>query len=83
MSKVHATLAALALAGRAAPALRARSQDQSAASSSAGRRPAAPRVHTASDVLVTACARGPRVRRRFAGVQRNVDMFFQIADVLE
>jgi len=39
-------------------------------------------VHTATDVPISVYAQDPRVWREFAGVQRNVDVFFKIADVM-
>jgi alkaline phosphatase len=36
-------------------------------------------VHTASDVPISAYARDPQVWQRFVGVQRNTDVFFEIA----
>jgi alkaline phosphatase len=39
-------------------------------------------VHTAADVPISVYAQDPRVWREFAGVQRNVDVFFKIADVM-
>lgn len=39
-------------------------------------------VHTAADVPISAYARDPLVWREFAGVQRNVDVFFKIADAM-
>lgn len=39
-------------------------------------------VHTAADVPISAYARDPRVWQRFVGVQRNTDVFFEIADAM-
>ncbi len=39
-------------------------------------------VHTAADVPISAYARDERVWRKFVGVQRNVDVFFKVAEVM-
>jgi alkaline phosphatase len=39
-------------------------------------------VHTATDIPISAYARNPFVWLPFVGVQRNVDVFFKIAEAV-